>query len=99
MIVGIGGMLSVVLFQLLLLAGALTFAQQVVPVTIAILLGAWVVTTGYLARSDARLPYSVGMSLLAVPYFGYPIWAFWLGRHLIRLAAARRRPAAQSSDA
>jgi hypothetical protein len=26
------------------------------------------------------------MGLLAVTYVGYPIWAFWLGRHLLRLA-------------
>ena len=87
MVAGIGGMVSIVVLQFLLVVGALTFAQQVVPVTIAILVvGLWLVITGYLARSTGRLPQSVRMSLLAVPYFGYPIWAFWLGRHLLRLA-------------
>lgn len=87
MIVGIGGMLGVVVFQFLLLVGALTFAQQVVPVTIAILVvGVWLVMTGYLARSEGRLPHSLRMSILAVPYFGFPMWTFWLGRHLLRLA-------------
>jgi hypothetical protein len=37
MVIGIGGMLAVVVFQLLLVAGALTFQQQVVPVSIALL--------------------------------------------------------------
>ncbi len=25
------------------------------------------------------------MGLLAAMYVGYPIWAFWFGRHLLRL--------------
>ncbi len=86
MVVGIGGMLAIVVLQFLLVVDALTFAQQVVPVTIAILVvGLWLVITGYLARSTGRLPHSLRMSLVAVPYFGYPIWAFWLGRHLLQL--------------
>jgi len=30
------------------------------------------------------------MGILAATYIGYPIWAYWLGRHLQRLA---REPA------
>jgi hypothetical protein len=89
MVVGIGGMLAVVVLQFLLVVDALTFAQQVVPVTIAILVvGLWLVITGYLGRSTGRLPHSLRMSLIAVPYFGYPIWAFWLGRHLLDAATS-----------
>jgi hypothetical protein len=29
------------------------------------------------------MPQSLLMSALAVPYFGYPIWAFWLGLLLL----------------
>jgi hypothetical protein len=55
-------------------------------VSIAILVvGLWLVITGYLGRSTGRLPHSLRMSLLAVPYFGYPIWALWLGRRLLAL--------------
>ncbi len=73
MVIGIGGMLAVVVLQLLLVVGALTFQQQVVPVSIALLVvGAWLVITGYPGRST--LPHSLRMSLLAAPYFGYPIW-------------------------
>ena len=32
-----------------------------------------------------NLPNSVLMSGLAVPYFGYPLWAFWLGRRLLAI--------------
>jgi hypothetical protein len=45
------------------------------------------VITGYLARSI--LPNSLRLSLLAVPYLGYPIWAFWLGTHLLSQGRSR----------
>jgi hypothetical protein len=83
MVVGIAGMLGVVVLQFMLLVRALTFAQQVVPVTTAILVvGVWLVMTGYLGRATGLMPRGLLMSLLAVPHFGYPIWAFWLGRTL-----------------
>ena len=93
LVVGIAGLLAVVVLQFLLVIRALSFAQQVVPVTIAILVvGVWLVLTGYLGRSTGLLPHGLRMSLLAVPYFGYPIWAWWLARTLSgatgRMAAA-----------
>lgn len=52
--------------------------------SIAILVvGVWLLITGYLARSVGGFPNSIWVSLLAVPYFLYPIWAFWLGRRLL----------------
>jgi hypothetical protein len=45
--------------------------------------GSWLVITGIVARSTGKLPNSVLMSILAVPYIGYPVWAFWLGQHLL----------------
>ena len=84
MVVGISGMFATAALQFLLVIGALTFAQQVVPVSVALLVvGAWLVITGYLGRSTGTLPHGVRMSLLAVLYVGYPIWAFWLGRRLL----------------
>ena len=83
LVVGIAGLLAVVVLQFLLIIRALTFSQQVVPVTIAILVvGVWLVITGHLGRSTGLLPHGLRMSLLAVPYFGYPIWALWLARTL-----------------
>jgi hypothetical protein len=84
--VGITGMAAVVVLQALLVLGVLTFQQQIVPLAIALLVGVgtWLVATGYLAR--AILPHSLRMSLLAVPYLGYPIWAFWMGTHLLSRA-------------
>jgi hypothetical protein len=86
-LIGIGAMVAIFLLQLLLVVGALTFQQQIGPVSIAFLvLVAWFVMTGYLGSSSGSLPHGVRMGILAATYVGYPIWALWLGRHLIRLA-------------
>lgn len=84
-IVGIAAMLVVVALQLALIRGVLAFEQQVVWVTLAMIggVGTWLVITGLVARSTGRLPNSVPMSLAAVPYLGYPLWAFWIGRCLL----------------
>ena len=84
-IVGIAMMLVVIGLQLALIFGVVTFEQQVVWVSLAMIVGvgSWFVITGFVARSTGRLPHSVLMSSVAVPYLGYPVWAFWLGRRLL----------------
>lgn len=84
-ITGIASMLLVIGLQLLLILKVLPFERQVVWVSLAMILGvgSWLVITGMLARSTGRMPNSVLMSALAVPYIGYPAWAFWLGRLLL----------------
>ncbi len=74
-------MLIVFGLQLLLIFKVLTFEQQVLWVTLAMILGvgSWLVVIGLVARSTGRLPNSLLMSILAVPYIGYPVWAFWIG--------------------
>lgn len=84
-IVGIGAMIIVALLQFALVFEVLTFQQQAVWASLGILVGvgSWLIITGLVARSIARLPNSMIMSAIAVPYFGYPFWAFWLGRNLL----------------
>jgi len=84
-IVGIAGMLAVIGLQLALIFRVLTFERQVIWVSLAMIMGvgSWLVITGVVARSTGRLPNSVRMSILAVPYVGYPAWAFWLGQLLM----------------
>jgi hypothetical protein len=87
LMIGIGANLAIVVLQSLLVVGTLTFQQEIGPVLVAFLfLAAWFVTTGYLGSSSRLLPNGVRMSLLAITYVAYPIWAFWLGRHLLNLA-------------
>jgi len=85
-VVGIAAMLVIIILQLALVFGRLTFQQQGLWVSLAILLGAgsWLVITGLVARATGQLPNSVLMSAVAVPYLGYPAWAFWLGGRLLR---------------
>jgi len=82
---GIAAMIAVIALQLLLIFGVLTFNQQGVWASLAIFVGvgAWLVVTGLVARATGRFPNSVAMSAAAVPYFGYPVWAFWIGRLLL----------------
>jgi hypothetical protein len=87
MVIGIGANVAIIVLQSLLVVGALTFQEEVGPVLIAFLvLVVWLVMIGYLGSSSGVLPHGVRMGLLAATYVGYPIWAFWLGRHLLRLA-------------
>jgi hypothetical protein len=84
LLLGMTGMAAVASLQYLLVAGVLTFAQQGGPVSVAILVvGAWLLITGYLGQASGALPRGVLFSWLVLPYFGYPIWAFWVGRLLL----------------
>ena len=69
-----------------LVLGLLPFERQAGWVSLALFVGvgAWLVITGLVARATGRMPNSLLMSGLAVPYLGYPVWAFWLGRLLLR---------------
>jgi hypothetical protein len=90
LVIGIGANLAIVVLQSLLVLGALTFEQEIGPVLVAFLfLAVWFVLTGYLGSSSGLLPNGVRMGVLPVTYIGYPIWAFWLGRHLLRVAGER----------
>lgn len=84
MLLGLTGVSAITVLQVLLLAHVLTFQQQGGPVSAAlfILFGGWLLITAYQGRRVPRLRYSVVMSVLGWTYFGYPIWAFWLGRRL-----------------
>ena len=87
MLIGIGANVAIMVLQSLLVVEALTFEEEIGPVLVAFLvLVVWLVMTGYLGSRSGALPHGLRMGLLAVTYVGYPIWAFWLGRHLLRLA-------------
>ncbi len=82
--IGIAGMIAVVVLQFLLVTGVLTFEEQVGPVIVALLVvGVWLLITAYVGRSTGKLPSGLLRSVLALFYLGYPVWAFWLGRHLL----------------
>jgi hypothetical protein len=89
LVIGIGANLTIAVLQSLLVVGTLTFQQEIGPVLIAFLfLAAWFVLTGYLGSSSGLLPNGVRMSLLAITYVAYPLWALWLGRHFLSRSGA-----------
>src|SRR6266566_2828900 len=91
LIVGIGANVAIVILQSLLIDGVLTFEQEIGPVLIAFLaLVVWFVATGLMGSSTGVLPHGLRMGILAATYIGYPFWAFWLGRHLLRRARGAR---------
>lgn len=88
-IVGAGALVASIVLQWLLVTGALTFEQQILPVSVALLtLGAWMVTTGVLARSMGFLPHGLRNGVLGAFYVGYPLWAIDLGRRLLARSRA-----------
>jgi hypothetical protein len=85
--VGLGAIAAIAVLQGLLVAGALAFEAEVGPVSVALLVfGAWLVVAGRRGAADGRLPGGTRMGLVGATYFGYPLWAFWVSRHLRALA-------------
>lgn len=84
MLLGIAGMLAVIILQILLVVGILTFNQQigmVLPAFLVIL--AWFVINAYLGRSIDVLPHSMLLNILAGLFIGYPVWGYLVGRRLL----------------
>ena len=91
MFIGLGAIAAIVVLQWLLVSGALTFEEQIGPVSIALLVfGAWLVMAGFLGSRSGFLPNGVRMGLFAAVYVGYPIWAIWMARHLRRMVGEGR---------
>ena len=83
MLLGIVGIIGVVVLQFLLIIGVMSFLEQVGFVSAAVLVvGVWIVITGFLGRRTGRLPVSVAVIILAALYFGYPLWAMRVGQQL-----------------
>ncbi len=80
---GVAGMLAVIVLQLLLVIGILSFGVQIGIVLIGFMVVlAWFVIIGRLGRSIGILPKSMALHVLAGLYFGYPFWAFSAARRL-----------------
>jgi hypothetical protein len=72
---------AIAVLQWQLIIGALSFEEQIGPVSVAFLvLGSWFVLTGYFGTGV--LPYGVRLGVLAALYVGYPLLALRLGRSL-----------------
>ena len=78
------GIVGVTVFQSLLLAGALSFERQILPASLSVLLmGLWIVVAGGVGQRSGELPASRASIVAAALYFGYPVWAWRVGRLLL----------------
>lgn len=83
LVVGIAAGGSIVVLQVLLVGGVLTFEEQIGPVSLAFLvLAVWFVLGGRMAASAGVLPGGTRLGLIAATYAGYPVWAFRVARTL-----------------
>lgn len=78
------GIAGVVVFQVLLLTGAMDFTAQA-PYASAFLLvaGAWIGMASHVGRRSGRLPLRGPTVVAAALYVGYPFWAIQVGRQLL----------------
>jgi hypothetical protein len=84
---GVGG---VVVFQLLVITGVMSFSEELVYVSTSFLVVAmWIVITSLVGRRTMALQIGVPTIILGALYFGYPLWVYRIGQHL--LAAARTK--------
>jgi SAM-dependent methyltransferase len=85
---GLALVVAVAILQGLLVAGVLTFDQQIGPMSIMFLvLAGWFVAVGWLVNNLGIARHGIAMGLLASTYVGYPVWTVWLARALRDCAA------------
>lgn len=91
--VGVGAFAAIVVLSWLLVSDTWTFEQQIGLVSLAyfVLMGWFVVTGRRMATTGFHrrgLPLGIGAAL----YAGFPVWAFAVGRRLIRLGRVDPQP-------
>jgi hypothetical protein len=86
----IAGIAVIVVFQGLLVAGAMTFEQEIGPASAGFLvLGVWLVAAAVVGRRSGRVPVSPAVAVAAALYMGFPLWAYRVGRWMDAVPSAR----------
>jgi hypothetical protein len=95
LLLGIGAGGSIVVLQVLLVSGVVTFEQQIVPVSIAfIVIGLWFILYGRATDRAGLTRRGTRLGVAGATYFGYPLWAFGLAREVETASAASSTPTA-----
>ena len=85
LILAVASAAAIAVLQALLVTEVLTFAEQVGPVSVALLgFGGSLMLLGAVGRSVGLLPGGVRMGLIGATYVGFPLWARWAARELGR---------------
>jgi len=83
LVIGLASMISVAVLQFLLVSGIMPFEVQIGLVSAAFLVAlVWFIMIRKLGESTDVVPRSLVLTVLAGLYFGYPFWAFSVGRRL-----------------
>jgi len=81
-LVGLFGMFSVIVLQVLLITGILQFAIQIGMLLVAIVfVVAWFVLVNRYSQDDGLIPHGRLLAVLAGMTIGYPIWAYRFRRN------------------
>ena len=84
MLIGVIGIVGFVMFQALLITGVMSFSEQIAYVSASgLIIGVWIVITGFLGRRSGRLHLSVPVIILGALNFLYPLWAYRVGQQLL----------------
>ena len=96
----LAGIAVIVGFQALLVAGVLTFAEEIGPASVGFLVvGAWMVVAALAGRRADVGPVGPGTAVLAALYVGFPLWAFRVGRWMRTTAVPTGAAAAPTVEA
>ena len=83
-VAGVVGIAIIVIFQGLLVAGVLTFEQQIGPASVGFFaVMGWLIASGYMGSRAGIIPRGTRLGILGATYLGLPIWAVALGRRLL----------------
>lgn len=85
-IVAIGAFCAIVVLSWLLVSGTWSFEQQIGPISAAyVVLMGWFVVTGRRMVTTGFHRHGLALGIGAALYVGFPVWAFAVGRRLIRM--------------
>jgi len=84
MLIAVVGIVGVVVSQFLLITDVMSISEQLAYASASLLIvGVWIVITGFLGRRSGRLQISVAVIILGALYIGYPLWAYRVGQQLL----------------
>jgi hypothetical protein len=95
----LAGIAVIVVFQALLVAGTLSFEQEIGPAGLGFLVvGVWMVAAAFAGRRTGDAPAGPWTSLAAALYLGYPLWAYRVGRWTGTRAVSHETTIAPAAD-
>ncbi len=84
LVIGIVGGIYLTILHTLFVFEVVWFSDAIIPFLLGIAASeVWLLTASYLARPRDKPLLGIVMTILAMSFIGYPVWAIWLGRRLL----------------